>query len=104
MPPVVLLAVDVAARAVLGMLHAHRFFRGHLAVALDTGLDVGDVLLLVLEDGRLTDGQGRTVDFKNTVIIMTSNLGSDVIRNPSIPSIPALNVLVADSTRRARRM
>ena len=35
----------------------------------------------VLEDGRLTDGQGRTVDFKNTVIIMTSNLGSDVIRN-----------------------
>ena len=49
MPPVVLLAVDVAARAVLGMLHAHRFFRGHLAVALDTGLDVGDVLLLVFQ-------------------------------------------------------
>ena len=52
MPPVVLLAVDVAARAVLGMLHAHRFFRGHLAVALDTGLDVGDVLLLVFQKAR----------------------------------------------------
>jgi ATP-dependent Clp protease ATP-binding subunit ClpB len=43
--------------------------------------DVFNVLLQVLEDGRLTDGQGRTVDFKNTVIIMTSNLGSDVIRH-----------------------
>jgi len=41
--------------------------------------DVFNVLLQVLEDGRLTDGQGRTVDFRNTVIIMTSNLGSDVI-------------------------
>ncbi|MFM8636731.1 MAG: AAA family ATPase, partial [Betaproteobacteria bacterium] len=38
--------------------------------------DVFNVLLQVLDDGRLTDGQGRTVDFKNTVIIMTSNLGS----------------------------
>jgi ATP-dependent Clp protease ATP-binding subunit ClpC len=41
--------------------------------------DVFNVLLQVLDDGRLTDGQGRTVDFKNTVVIMTSNLGSDVI-------------------------
>ncbi len=41
--------------------------------------DVFNILLQVLDDGRLTDGQGRTVDFKNTVIIMTSNLGSDVI-------------------------
>ncbi|MDH5631036.1 MAG: ATP-dependent chaperone ClpB, partial [Gammaproteobacteria bacterium] len=41
--------------------------------------DVFNVLLQVLEDGRLTDGQGRTVDFRNTVIIMTSNLGSDLI-------------------------
>ena len=41
--------------------------------------DVFNVLLQVLDDGRLTDGQGRTVDFKNTVIIMTSNLGSQVI-------------------------
>ncbi len=42
--------------------------------------DVFNVLLQVLDDGRLTDGQGRTVDFKNTVIIMTSNLGSDMIQ------------------------
>ena len=42
--------------------------------------DVFNVLLQVLDDGRLTDGQGRTVDFKNTVIVMTSNLGSDVIQ------------------------
>ncbi len=42
--------------------------------------DVFNVLLQVLDDGRLTDGQGRTVDFKNTVIIMTSNLGSDLIQ------------------------
>jgi ATP-dependent Clp protease ATP-binding subunit ClpB len=42
--------------------------------------DVFHVLLQVLDDGRLTDGQGRTVDFKNTVIIMTSNLGSDRIQ------------------------
>src|SRR5471032_2307132 len=41
--------------------------------------DVFDVLLQVLDDGRLTDGQGRTVDFRNTVIIMTSNLGSQII-------------------------
>ena len=43
--------------------------------------DVFNVLLQVLEDGRLTDGQGRTVDFKNTVIVMTSNLGSDLIQD-----------------------
>ena len=43
--------------------------------------DVFNILLQVLDDGRLTDGQGRTVDFRNTVIIMTSNLGSDVIQN-----------------------
>ncbi len=42
--------------------------------------DVFNILLQVLDDGRLTDGQGRTVDFKNTVIIMTSNLGSQVIQ------------------------
>jgi len=41
--------------------------------------DVFNVLLQVLDDGRLTDGQGRTVDFKNTVIVMTSNLGSHQI-------------------------
>ncbi len=42
--------------------------------------DVFNILLQVLDDGRLTDGQGRTVDFRNTVVIMTSNLGSDVIQ------------------------
>src|SRR5205814_3621100 len=41
--------------------------------------EVLNVLLQLLDDGRLTDGQGRTVDFKNTLIIMTSNLGSQVI-------------------------
>jgi ATP-dependent Clp protease ATP-binding subunit ClpC len=41
--------------------------------------DVFNILLQVLDDGRLTDGQGRTVDFKNTVVIMTSNLGSEVM-------------------------
>jgi ATP-dependent Clp protease ATP-binding subunit ClpB len=45
--------------------------------------DVFNILLQVLDDGRLTDGHGRTVDFKNTVIIMTSNLGSDVIQETS---------------------
>jgi ATP-dependent Clp protease ATP-binding subunit ClpB len=42
--------------------------------------DVFNVLLQVLDDGRLTDGQGRTVDFRNTVIVMTSNLGSQIIQ------------------------
>ena len=42
--------------------------------------DVFNILLQVLDDGRLTDGQGRTVDFKNTVIIMTSNIGADIIQ------------------------
>jgi len=45
--------------------------------------DVFNVLLQVLDDGRLTDGQGRTVDFRNTVIVMTSNLGSDLIQTMS---------------------
>ena len=43
--------------------------------------DVFNVLLQVLDDGRLTDGQGRTVDFRNTLIIMTSNLGSEYLVN-----------------------
>tara|TARA_R110001599_G_scaffold80583_2_gene217620 strand:+ start:9795 stop:12365 length:2571 start_codon:yes stop_codon:yes gene_type:complete len=45
--------------------------------------DVFNILLQVLDDGRLTDGQGRTVDFRNTVIVMTSNLGSDLIQEMS---------------------
>src|SRR5699024_5919242 len=47
--------------------------------------DVFNTLLQVLEDGRLTDGQGRTVDFSNSVMIMTSNLGSEVISSRSGP-------------------
>src|SRR5437667_4852776 len=43
--------------------------------------DVFNVLLQVLDDGRLTDGQGRTVDFRNTLIVMTSNLGSEYLAN-----------------------
>ncbi|MBC7950882.1 MAG: ATP-dependent chaperone ClpB [Rhodospirillaceae bacterium] len=45
--------------------------------------DVFNVLLQVLDDGRLTDGQGRTVDFRNTLIVLTSNLGSDILANQS---------------------
>jgi len=45
--------------------------------------DVFNILLQVLDDGRLTDGQGRTVDFRNTVIVMTSNLGSSLIQDMS---------------------
>jgi len=44
--------------------------------------DVFDILLQVLDDGRLTDGQGRTVDFKNTILILTSNLGSQALTDP----------------------
>ena len=44
--------------------------------------DVFDILLQVLDDGRLTDGQGRTVDFKNTILILTSNLGSQALMDP----------------------
>ena len=45
--------------------------------------DVFNILLQVMDDGRLTDGQGRTVDFRNTVIVMTSNLGSSIIQEMS---------------------
>jgi ATP-dependent Clp protease ATP-binding subunit ClpB len=51
--------------------------------------DVFNVLLQVLDDGRMTDGQGRTVDFKNTVIVMTSNLGSHEIQRMSIERVDA---------------
>jgi ATP-dependent Clp protease ATP-binding subunit ClpB len=49
--------------------------------------DVFNVLLQVLDDGRMTDGQGRTVDFKNTVIVMTSNLGSHEIQRMSADKV-----------------
>jgi len=57
--------------------------------------DVFNVLLQVLDDGRMTDGQGRTVDFKNTVIIMTSNLGSQKIQSmeDSDPALVKLSVM-----------
>ncbi|MFD6419499.1 ATP-dependent chaperone ClpB [Streptomyces sp. NPDC060194] len=47
--------------------------------------EVFDVLLQVLDDGRLTDGQGRTVDFRNTILILTSNLGSQYLVDPTVP-------------------
>ena len=50
--------------------------------------DVFNVLLQVLDDGRITDGQGRTVDFKNTVIIMTSNIGSQFITEEASSEAP----------------
>jgi ATP-dependent Clp protease ATP-binding subunit ClpB len=46
--------------------------------------EVFDILLQVLDDGRLTDGQGRTVDFRNTVLILTSNLGSQFLVDPTL--------------------
>jgi ATP-dependent Clp protease ATP-binding subunit ClpB len=46
--------------------------------------DVFDVLLQVLDDGRLTDGQGRTVDFRNTILVLTSNLGSAYLVDPAL--------------------
>lgn len=52
--------------------------------------DVFNILLQVLEDGRLTDGQGRTVDFRNTLIVMTSNLGSDLIQSLTLAGKPEL--------------
>ena len=54
--------------------------------------DVFNVLLQVLDDGRLTDGQGRTVDFKNTVIVMTSNLGSDRIQQLTSENAPDVEI------------
>ena len=50
--------------------------------------DVFNILLQVLDDGRITDSQGRTVDFKNTVIILTSNLGSDLILEDLERAVP----------------
>jgi ATP-dependent Clp protease ATP-binding subunit ClpB len=58
--------------------------------------DVFDVLLQVLDDGRLTDGQGRTVDFRNTILILTSNLGSQFIADPTMsPAARRESVLAA---------
>ena len=61
--------------------------------------DVFNVLLQVLDDGRLTDGQGRTVDFRNTVIVMTSNLGSQHIQNMAGQSYEAIKEVVWEDVR-----
>lgn len=58
--------------------------------------DVFNILLQVLEDGRLTDGQGRTVNFRNTVIVMTSNLGSDLIQQMAETSYETMKSAVME--------
>jgi|UniRef100_UPI0025EDF8B1 ATP-dependent Clp protease ATP-binding subunit ClpB len=66
--------------------------------------DVFNVLLQVLDDGRLTDGQGRTVDFRNTVIVMTSNLGSDIIQQRAgEANYAAMKEAVMETVRHAFR-
>ncbi|WP_370544957.1 ATP-dependent Clp protease ATP-binding subunit [Frigoribacterium sp. VKM Ac-2530] len=62
--------------------------------------EVFDILLQVLDDGRLTDGQGRTVDFRNTILVLTSNLGSQVITDPGL-SDPEKEELVQGMVRQA---
>ena len=66
--------------------------------------DVFNVLLQVLDDGRLTDGQGRTVDFRNVLIIMTSNLGSEYLASDAVSdgdsSVEAVRPLVMDAVRK----
>jgi ATP-dependent Clp protease ATP-binding subunit ClpB len=63
--------------------------------------DVFNALLQILEDGRMTDGQGRTVDFKNTVIIMTSNLGSQYIQDLAARDRKEMERLVSAALREA---
>jgi ATP-dependent Clp protease ATP-binding subunit ClpB len=66
--------------------------------------DVFNILLQVLDDGRLTDGQGRTVDFTNTVLIMTSNLGAEYLVNqPDGEDVEQVRDKVMDAVRRAFR-
>jgi ATP-dependent Clp protease ATP-binding subunit ClpB len=66
--------------------------------------DVFNVLLQVLDDGRLTDGQGRTVDFRNTLIVLTSNLGSEFLANlPEGQPASAVRDQVMEVVRRAFR-
>ena len=62
--------------------------------------DVFNVLLQVLDDGRLTDGQGRTVDFRNTLIVLTSNLGSEYLATlPENQTVDAVRAQVMDAVR-----
>jgi ATP-dependent Clp protease ATP-binding subunit ClpB len=62
--------------------------------------DVFDVLLQVLDDGRLTDGQGRTVDFRNSILLLTSNLGSAYVNDPTL-SDPAKRDAALQAAREA---
>jgi ATP-dependent Clp protease ATP-binding subunit ClpB len=57
--------------------------------------DVFDILLQVLDDGRLTDGQGRTVDFRNTILVLTSNLGSALITDPTLDNTGRRDAVMA---------
>ncbi|MGD0933447.1 MAG: ATP-dependent chaperone ClpB [Streptosporangiaceae bacterium] len=61
--------------------------------------EVFDILLQVLDDGRLTDGQGRTVDFRNTILILTSNLGSQFIADPALTDETAKRAAVMNVVR-----
>jgi ATP-dependent Clp protease ATP-binding subunit ClpB len=61
--------------------------------------EVFDILLQVLDDGRLTDGQGRTVDFRNTILILTSNLGSQFIADPAMTDEAAKRAAVLNVVR-----
>jgi ATP-dependent Clp protease ATP-binding subunit ClpB len=63
--------------------------------------EVFDVLLQVLDDGRLTDGQGRTVDFRNTILVLTSNLGSQFIADPAFGDESAKREAVLNAVRAA---
>jgi ATP-dependent Clp protease ATP-binding subunit ClpB len=63
--------------------------------------EVFDVLLQVLDDGRLTDGQGRTVDFRNTILVLTSNLGSQFIADPAFGDDAAKRDAVMNAVRTA---
>ena len=68
--------------------------------------DVFNILLQILEDGRLTDGHGRTVDFRNSIIIMTSNLGSQYLRNldpEDLPAFELVRVQILEELRRTLR-
>ena len=65
--------------------------------------DIFNILLQVLDDGRLTDGQGRTVDFRNTVIVMTSNLGSEIIQEFSQEGYAKMKEMVMEVVRKSFR-
>jgi ATP-dependent Clp protease ATP-binding subunit ClpB len=65
--------------------------------------DVFNVLLQVLDDGRLTDGQGRHVDFRNTLIVMTSNIGSHFIQGMAEREYERMKALVTEELRKAFR-